>query len=172
MRIRSIFLLAASAGALAACHQPMVTPKLPTFQASEITVRDWQNAARDVASELRSLPPDVTSRPVFVGVSDASSIFLREAADTLEGEILRRGGSIARSPNDATVVSLKADLVRWTPGDLFPSNTEAVLRVTVESNKQLVMKLVEPVYVRDGDVALYRPTPPLATRLLRYETDK
>jgi len=90
----------------------------------------------------------------------------------LQGDILSGHGTIARSPNDATIVSLEADLVRWTPGDLFPSNTEAVLKVTVESNKQLVMKLVEPVYVRDGDVALYQPPRPLPTRLLHYDTDK
>jgi hypothetical protein len=158
----------------------MATWKPPSFQSSEVTVRDWKNAAHDVTSELESLglvpsqwPTGSTTaafRPVFVQVVGADSMFLHEAADQLEGDILRRGGTIARAPSHATVVSLAVDVVSWTPGDLFPSNTEAVLKATVSIEDQLVMKLVEPVYVRDGDVALYQPPQHMAlpTRLLRY----
>ena len=54
------------------------------------------------------------------------------------------------------------------------SNTEAVLNATALIEDNPVMKLVEPIYVRDGDVALYqRPQQMvLPTRLLSYETDK
>ncbi len=182
MRLRGIFYLAATACSLVGCHQPMATPKPPTFQSTEISVRDWKNAAHDVSSELESLglvpsqwpkgpTPTAPLRPVFVEMQRTDSIFLREAADELAGDILRRGGIIARAPNYATVVSLDVDVVHWTPGDLFPPSTEAVLKATVTIEGQVVMKFVEPIYVRDGDTALYQLPQHLvlSARLLRYD---
>jgi hypothetical protein len=179
MRVPCIFYLTSLAFCLVGCHQPMTTLKPPTFQSSEATVRDWKNAAHDVASELASMglvprgwpePPSTGARPVFVEVLAPNSMFLREAADELQGDILRRGGMIANSPVHATVVSLDVDVVRWARDD-FPSNTEAVLKAAVRLEDRLLMKLVEPVYVRQGDVALYQPPmhATLPERLLRFE---
>jgi hypothetical protein len=174
----------------------MVEPKPPTFQASEITVRDWKNVSHDIASEMAAIglvplnwprgidngAPGVPLRPVFVNLLAPNSIFLREAADELEADILRRGGTLTHSPAGATVVSLDVDVVRWAPDGLgwapdgfgwAPGvgmrNTEAVSKVSVEINDRLVMKLVDPLYVRGGDIALYTPAQPLQARLLRYE---
>ena len=176
--------MAMTAGILAGCHQPMMTPKLPSFQSGEVTVRDWKIAADDVASELASLGlvpaqwrPQLNGgpqRPVFVKVAEPTSVFLREIVDELQAQILRRGGVIANNPSQATVVTLDVDIVRWTrtPGDLPWTNTEAVLKAAVEIDGRLVTRLIEPVYIRNGDVALYQPprVGSLPGRLLRYET--
>lgn len=182
MRLRGTMCVAMTACILAGCHQPMVTPKLPSFQSREVTVRDWKIAADDVASELASLDLVPTQwrpqfaggpqRPVFVQVAEPTSVFLREVVDELQAQILRRGGVIANNPAHATVVTLDVDIVRWTPGDLLWSSTEAVLKAAVEIDGRLVKRLTEPVYVRNGDVALYQPPRmgSLPGRLLRYET--
>ena len=93
------------------------------------------------------------------------------AADTLEGDILRRGEVIADSASHAIIVSLDVDVVRWTPGDLEPTNSEAISNVVAMSESQTVMRLVEPVYIRDGDVALYQPSQEetIPTRRLQYD---
>jgi hypothetical protein len=160
----------------------MVEPKPPTFQANEVTVRDWKNVAHDIASEMAAIglvplnwprgidgAPAAPLRPVFVNLLAPNSMFLRETADELEGDILRRGGAVTRSPVGATVVSLDVDVVTWSPGDLHTTNTEAISKVSVEIDNQLVMKLVDPLYVRGGDIALYTPQLSLQTRLLPYE---
>jgi hypothetical protein len=48
------------------------------------------------------------------------SAFVRAVADQLESEILRRGGTVARTPNGATVVNLDVDFVQWSPRDKPP----------------------------------------------------
>ncbi|WP_428490824.1 hypothetical protein [Rhodopila sp.] len=167
MRLRGLSHLAAFACTLAGCHQPMVEPKLPSFQSTENTVRDWKNAAHEVASELAS-QGFVAPRPIFIAVQP-DSMFLRQAGEELQADILRRHGTIASSPYNATVVSLGVDVVHWSGRDLHTSNSEAILRATAKVDGNVVMKLVEPVYVRDRDEALYLSPPPLPTRLLRYD---
>ena len=37
------------------CNQPAVTPKVPAFQSSENTVRDWNDVAHKISAEMASL---------------------------------------------------------------------------------------------------------------------
>ena len=54
---------------------------------------------------------------------------MRDVAAELEGDILRSGGVVARSPAGATVVNLDVDFVRWGPRDKPPGlvGTEAAV---------------------------------------------
>ena len=183
MRVCKILSLLAVAGALAGCHRPISYPTGSSFQNNEVTVRDWQIAAHDVTSELiaaglvfgsgEAQSQTGRPRPIFIQVNQANSMFLHEAADELQADILRRGGTVSRTPNHAVVVSLEVDVVRWSHDRQgFPptfTDHEAVLKATVLIEDQLVRKLVEPVYIRNGDVALYSPqSMVLPARLLRY----
>ncbi len=251
MRRWTEFCLAAAACLLAGCNQPAVALKPPAFQSSENTVRDWNAVAYRIAAEMAwrgllppaygqpeppiAVPPPVVPPPaVFVRVLAPDSAFLREVADTLEADILNRGGAIARAPAGATVVNLDVDFVQWSPRDKPPgllgttvavaaipgivlgaaapmspwaaadaatwtalglgafsdlvialtptSNAEAVWKATIMAEDRLIMKLQEPVYIRDRDIPLYAKAaqltpitswagedPPLAARRLRYD---
>ena len=175
------------------------------FQDHETTVRDWKSVAHDIAGQMArgglvpaygqpevapGAPPPPPSKPVFVRVRPPDSTFLREVADEFQADVLRRGGTLARLPFGATVVSLDVDVVTWSPGTYRPgflpvlgdafafifagapnTKTEAVWKATVEANDQEVLKIVEPVCVRDDDAPLYsKPVyPPLEARLIRYD---
>jgi hypothetical protein len=143
MRRYTIYCLAAAGCVLAGCNQPAVTPKPPAFQSSENTVRDWNDVADRIASEVAFLglaPSDVQAgaasvtppKPIFVRVQAPDSAFVREVANELEGDILRRGGVIARTPAGATVVNLDVNFVRWGPRDKPPGllgTTASVLAI-------------------------------------------
>jgi hypothetical protein len=58
--------------------------------------------------------------PFFVRAQAPDTAFVRYVADELESEILRRGGTVARTPNGATVVNLDVDFVQWSPRDKPP----------------------------------------------------
>ena len=129
-RHTTVYLLVA-AGVLVGCNQPAVTPKLPAFQSSENTVRDWNDVAHKISLGMASLgllpaygQPQPTNtqpaRPVFVRVQAPDSAFVREVADELESDIMQRGGRVARSPAGATVVNLDVNFVRWGPRDKPP----------------------------------------------------
>jgi hypothetical protein len=129
MRNRCTLCLAVVACLLGGCNQPAVTLKPPAFQSSENTIRDWNDVAHKIADAMASLalirpiaPPDsiADQRAVFVRVQAPDSAFVRQVADELESEILRRGGLIARTPADATVVNLDVNFVRWGPRDKPP----------------------------------------------------
>jgi hypothetical protein len=143
MRRNATFCLAAAGCILVGCNQPAVTPKAPAFQSSENTVRDWNDVAHKVASEMAflGLVPSVGQadganttppRPVFVQVQAPDSAFVREVANELEDDILRMGGTIARAPAGATVVNLDVNFVKWGPRDKPPGllgTTAAVLAI-------------------------------------------
>jgi hypothetical protein len=115
---------------LVSCNQPAVTPKPPAFQSSENTVRDWSDVAHRISSEMAwlalvpsypteqaqpaNVPPE---RPVFIRMQAVDSAFVRHIADALESDILRRGGTVTRSPDGATVVNLDVNFVQWGPRD-------------------------------------------------------
>lgn len=116
---------------LAGCNQPAVTLKPPAFQDSENTVRDWNDVAARIAAEMTArgyLPgperpptPDVMPpMPVFIRVQAPDSAFVRAVADKLEDDVLRDGGTVARTPAGATVVNLDVNFVRWGPRDKPP----------------------------------------------------
>jgi hypothetical protein len=133
MRLNAIFSLIALSGALVGCNQPAVTLKPPAFQSSENTTRDWNDIAHKIASEMAwrglapangseelqdgSLPPP---KPIFIRAQAIDSSFIRQVADELEADILRRGGVVARSPAGATVVNLDVNFIQWGPRDKPP----------------------------------------------------
>ena len=49
--------------------------------------------------------------------------FVQHVADELGSDILRRGGTLARSPDGATVVNLDVNFVQWGPRDKPPGLT-------------------------------------------------
>jgi hypothetical protein len=118
---------------LSACNQPAVSIKAPAVQDSENTVRDWHVAAHRVTDEMaargllpaalaRAQPqPSSNFRPVHVRVESPESAFLKEVAGEVQAEVLRRGGTVARTPTTATVVNLGVDFVRWSPRDKPPA---------------------------------------------------
>jgi hypothetical protein len=131
MRHQTTLYLAVASCLLVGCNQPAVTLKAPAFQSSENTVRDWNDVAHRIASQMAILalvpspgqaePTNVAPpTPVFVRVQAPDSAFIREVADELEGDIMRRGGIVARTPAGATVVNLDVNFVRWGPRDKPP----------------------------------------------------
>jgi hypothetical protein len=126
---------------LGACNQPAVTLKAPAFQSSENTVRDWNDVAHEIATELAAhgllpgLPPapgqpTYPPKPIFVMVQAPNAAFIHEVAAELKADILARGGAVARVPTGATVVNLDVDFVKWSPRDKPPGllgTTAAVL---------------------------------------------
>lgn len=125
---------------LAGCNQPAVTPKPPAFQDSENTVRDWDQVATRIADGMAAqgyLPtpvqpgavapatpsPVFIQRPVFIRLQAPDSAFVRSVAESLRTEVLQRGGTLARTPAEATVVNLDVDFIRWGPRDKPPGLT-------------------------------------------------
>lgn len=90
-----------------------LAPTLPSLDAAQLPP----------APSGRSVLPAWPPRPVYVRVQAPDSAFVRQVADTLENDILRRGGIVARTPAGATVVNLDVDFVRWGPRDKPPGLT-------------------------------------------------
>ncbi len=118
-------------GLLASCNQPAVMPKAPAFQSSENTIRDWNEIADRIATDLaaRGLLPtsarlgaaDATEmRPIFIRIQAPDSAFVQHVAARLESDVLQSGGVLSRGPAGATVVNLDIDFVRWGPRDKPP----------------------------------------------------
>jgi len=130
MRCPSKICVAAATCFLVGCNQPAVSLKGPAFQSSENTIRDWNDVAHKIAADMASLhlvpsygvpePAGIPPTPVFVYVQAPDSAFVRQVANELEGDILRRGGAIARTPAGATVVNLNVNFVSWGPRDKSP----------------------------------------------------
>lgn len=142
MRRNPLYCLMAVSCILVGCNQPAVTLKPPAFQASENTVRDWNDVAHRISSEMAGLglvpayptelaqPANVPpARPVFVQSQAVDSAFVRHIADELEADILRRGGTIVRSPDNATVVNLDVNFIQWGPRDKPPGPLGTTLGV-------------------------------------------
>ncbi len=113
--------------ALGGCTEPAVALKPLAVQESAVTVRDWSRVALAIADRMsmtgllappivaggRPIPVSRPYGPYYVQVLAPGSTFLKEVADALRGAILRRGGSVATTPEGATVVNLDDDVVRW-----------------------------------------------------------
>jgi hypothetical protein len=128
---RATLLYLAACFLLAGCNQPAVTLKPPAFQSSENTALDWNDVAHTIAFRMASLglvpaypsesaAPAAPSTAVFVRTQAVDSAFIRQVADELEADILRRRGTITRSPVNATVVNLDVTFIRWGPRDKPP----------------------------------------------------
>jgi hypothetical protein len=127
--------LAAIASLLAGCNQPAVTPKAPALQSSANTIRDWNDVAHRIASDMASrgllpnsaqpgptaaLPP----KPVFVRIQAPDSAFVRAVAAQLESDILDSGAVVARNPAGATVVNLDVNFFQWGLATSHPAWSE------------------------------------------------
>jgi hypothetical protein len=201
---------------LGGCNQPAVNLKPPAFQSSENTVRDWNDVAHAIAAEmtahglLAAGPQGFPAKPIFVRVQAPGSAFVRQVGTELEADILSRGGIVARTPFNATVINLDVDFVKWSPRDKPPgllgtaaaaatipgiaigasaplsagtaaavggltavgfgiaadtvialtptTNSEAIWEASIVTNDQIILRLQQPIYVRDRDIALYSKT--------------
>jgi hypothetical protein len=237
-------LCAAAALGLAGCNQPAVSLKAPALQSSENTVRDWNDVAQTIATGMAAaglLPSPTqpapaagpTPAPVFVRMMAPDSAFVRQVATQLEADVMQMGGTVARSPEGATVVNVDVNFVAWGPRDKPPGlvgttaailstpaivlgatgtmatwtaanaaaagvagvgpltdalialtptmNAEAIWEATVITSDRVVMRLQEPVYIRDHDIPLYvkhaslspiaswSSSSPLRARTVRYD---
>ncbi len=177
--------LGAAALLLSACSQPAVSPKSPSFQKSENTVRDWDGVAHEITAQMaatgllpapaapQQAPAQPPPRPIFVRVEAPDSAFLREVGSEIEADVLRRGGAVSRTMLNATVVNLGVSFVQWSPRDnplgllaagevlvdalaaVPRSNAEAVWEATVVSADSVLMRMRDRVYIRNGDIGLY-----------------
>jgi hypothetical protein len=129
MRLQAILSVMVAAALLGACNQPAVSLKPPAAQSSENTVRDWNDVADAIAAGMAAnglvptpgfpASPGALS-PVFIRIRGPDSTFLREVASALEADVLQRGGTVARTPDGATIVNLDVDVVAWGPRDKPP----------------------------------------------------
>ena len=128
MRLTAGAVIATVSMSLVGCNQPAVTPKLPAFQSSENTVRDWNDVADRIASQLGMvglIPAAGTTaapsgRPIYIKLQAPDSAFVRSIAERLEADIMQAGGTISRRASDATVVNLDVNFIAWGPRDKPP----------------------------------------------------
>jgi hypothetical protein len=101
----------------AGCSAPAVAPKPPTFQQSGTHISDWNRVAARIADGLQRsgylAVPGSPANTFHVRAMMADSTFLQGVRQSLEGEIMRRGGMVERSAGRAIVVNLDVDIVRW-----------------------------------------------------------
>lgn len=100
-------------------------------------IRDWDVVASRVADALQEkgfLPnpsappaPNVEVQPIYVHAQGYGSTFLHSAKQSLEADILRRGGIVARGPAQAVIVNLEVDVVRWSPRPPWQDGTFTAL---------------------------------------------
>ncbi|HEY2617324.1 MAG TPA: hypothetical protein VGI78_08305 [Acetobacteraceae bacterium] len=151
--------VAAIAGLVVGCNQPAVTLKAPAFQSSENTIRDWNDVAHQIATDMASLgllptntqfgpPVGPPPKPVFLRVQAPDSAFVRQVADELQRDVLRSGGAVARSPAGATVVNLDVNFVRWGPRDKPPGPIGTLAAVVAIPG--IVIGASEPMSVWTG----------------------
>jgi hypothetical protein len=161
---------------LSGCYQPIITPRLPDLQSAEVTIRDWNTIAHRIASALASrglvpsestdvlmsAPAAVSVKAVFVRVQAPDSAFINEVAIELERDILSGGGTIARTPSNATVVNLDVDFVKCGPrphrADFGGDYAEAIWQASVVTGDRVIMQLQRPMYIQTQDIPLYSKT--------------
>lgn len=191
-------LLVLAAGLLSGCAAPAVAPRPAQEQGAAAYLRDWNAVGIRIADEMEryallpnrrtGVPADPQYGPFYIHVTAPGSPFLTAVRDSLETEILDRGGHVARLPAGATVINLEAHVVRWgadTDTGIDPlANThyraEVQWQASIVTRDRLVLRTRAPIFVRGSDLALYRgdatiaalPTPGPdqrpAVRTLRY----
>lgn len=192
MRLRSAFVLAALFS-LAACADPPVGPHTFATQRAATSMHSWNEVARTMvgAMERQGLLPDPNNpanstppeRPFFVHVTVPGSAFLAFVKDSLETEIMDRGGRIAVRPQGATVLNLEVEAVRWSAGGtggvagvggglealrsgVRVYGAEVVWQITALTRDELRFRARGPVHIRPDDLALFHSGPsigPLAS---------
>jgi hypothetical protein len=197
MRFRGLVCVVALL-AVAGCAAPSVAPRPAQQQAAAAYLRDWNAVGIRIADEMEryallpnrrtGAPADPQYRAFHIHVTSPGSAFLAAVRDSLETEILDRGGQVARLPAGATVINLEAHVVRWgadvEPGfDVLRPTTysaEVQWQASIVTRDRVVLRTRAPIFVRGGDLALYRgdatiaalpspgPDERLAVRTLRF----
>lgn len=149
------------ASLVGACDRTAYTMKGPQFQERAADVMDWDRAAGRLAQTMQNqgyfaIAPDQLTRPTFyVHSTTPGSTFLAEVGRALEAEIMKRGGSVVRSPTGAVTVNLEVDLINWT-GDLpWSTVAEASWGATILGRGSIDLRYRDRFYLRAGDAPLY-----------------
>jgi len=159
---------------MAGCARPAVAIKFSGTQQEANAVHDWQRVARQIADDMvaRGLLPDprqpaaprtpAEQQPYYVAVATPSPPFLHEVRQSLQGEILDHGGTVAQSPFGAQVIDLNADLVQFPSAagyyDGAPS-TEVSWEASMHRDGRVTFDVRYPMYVSERDVSNYTPPP-------------
>lgn len=173
MRLRGL-VVGIAVFALAGCAAPGIAQRPAQEQGAAAYLRDWNAVGVRIADEMEryallanrttNAPADPQYRAFHIHVTSPGSAFLAAVRDSLETEILDRGGQVARLPSGATVINLEAHVVRWgadvEPGfDLLrPVNYSAEVQwqASIMTRDRVVLRTRAPIFVRGGDLALYR----------------
>lgn len=157
--------------ALIGCARPPVELKTPAPQPEADATWDWQNVARQIALDMSQrglLPASPTSAsethksPYFIKVTGPSSAFLHEARQSLQTEILRRGGAVSDTSAGAVTISLTSDLVYWPSAHLHHDgapSSEVAWEASITSGDQVIFDVRYPMYVSTLDTGLYTDPP-------------
>jgi hypothetical protein len=107
-------------------------------------------------------PTETGGPPYYVNVAGPSSAFLHEARQSLQAEILRRGGRVSDTPIGAATINLTSDLVYWpsayTHHDGAPAS-EVAWEASITQYDRVIFDVRYPIYVSSLDTALYIPPP-------------
>jgi len=117
-----LFAVLTAPGLTSGCTRPAVAPEAPALQKQAWALRDWQDVARQIATDMQrdgflpsltrpELPPPRV--PYFIKVRTADSKFLHEVGESLKSEILARGGAVASTAYGAAEIDLDVDVVHW-----------------------------------------------------------
>lgn len=154
--------------------RPAVAVKFPGAQQEADAVHDWQLVARQIADEMtvRGLLPDprnptasrtpAEQQPYYIAVATPSPPFLHEVRQSLQSDILYRGGTVAQSPFGAQVIDLNADVVQFRSAlwrhDGAPS-TEVSWEASMHRDGRVIFDVRYPMYVSVLDASHYTPPP-------------
>lgn len=119
-------------------------------------------ADRNLLPANPPLPAATSNPPYYINVTGPSSAFLHEARQSLQAEILRRGGRVSDTPNGAATIDLTSDLVYWpsayTHHDGAPAS-EVAWEASITQYDRVIFDVRYPIYVSSLDTALYVPPP-------------
>lgn len=175
----------AAAAMLAGCAPTGDNPTPINGERSVNRLRDWDASVARVARSMElagvipalpgppppGTPPDMPAPilltpgfpgPFYVHVMAQGSTFLEAVRLGMERELLRRGVEIARSPQQATVINLDLDVIRWAAGPVLPTYAEAAWRASIVAKDRELMRTGDSFSIAANDLALYEATTTLA----------
>jgi hypothetical protein len=129
------------AASLAACAQPLVAPRGPTYESKMRTAGHWQvlaeKTADDIVEKLRTVPDNgsatghildgsmvvktLAARPLYLRSLNGTSAFSSVFRDMLSLELTRRGETITKDAAGATVINYGVRVLPYDhpPPDLY-----------------------------------------------------
>lgn len=169
--IAPIIIAVAALVCLQGCSRPFATPKPPGFQDKAEALRDWDDVAAKIASEMvrqgvlrDPMQPSIRiqeqQNPYYVNAVSQPSPFLREVQESLVEKIVQHGGSVARTPIGASVIDLDLSVVQWPWRHAsYGTNTEVAWDASITRGNQVVFDVRGPLYISESDMPLYVPPP-------------